>query len=275
MKRRAAMVMLWSSALVACARAPEFEDWPDGGDAYVDELDEDDGAAADDDEPPTSGKRDSGVSKRDAGQPNAESGAETRDAGAGTVRDAAVVDAGRTTTAPDAGGTRDAGTSTGVVDAGGPRDAGQVAAKPDAGGGTGAGSSCRAGTYTGTFDGKLSVALGVEHTVKGTVTLPVVAAAGGDTLQFTSGTMTGSDEDKNAVSAKISGSFRCSAGTLTDGRISELVYARRFLLSSSTRYTGSLTGSYTAASSAANGSWRADAQTGTGSGSGSWTVKLP
>jgi hypothetical protein len=225
------------------------------GEAMLDELPDTDASEPEDVLP------DAAVSMpRDAGKRDAGAGAGA-DAGK-AARDASLASAGRDASpaisnARDAGAETDTGAAAPIVDAGNPVT-----------------SSCRAGTYAGTFEGELSLVAGIDHPVRGTVSLPTVLAADRDALQFESGTFTGSDDDGNVVTATVRGSFRCSTGALESAAIGELDYARR-LINPSTRYALNLGGSYASASSSASGSWTADSQNSTGRGKGTWSVTLP
>lgn len=129
--------------------------------------------------------------------------------------------------------------------------------------------SCLPGSYRGELTGEITSSFSRER-VTGTIALELVGS--GDTLQVASGTIRGTDQDGNAISANVAGSLDCTSLQLSQGALSEGLYSRRGSLVSTIRFTGGVAATYSSQPAALQGTWTLESALGTRSGGGRFTA---
>jgi hypothetical protein len=168
-------------------------------------------------------------------------------------------------TPPDAGGAPDAGSGVSVAD-------GAVAASADAGSPT---SECVPGTYRGAFSGQVQLLAALfgslfSSNITGTISIQVATDNTGDLMTIKDGSITGTDQDGNPLSATVSGVFDCKAKSLRDGTLGDGKYVRD---GTTNTFSGTVTANYAPNPPSASGSWQVAGEQ-FQSGSGSWSAVL-
>jgi hypothetical protein len=136
-----------------------------------------------------------------------------------------------------------------------PADAGAEEPSPDAA--TAAVLACLPGVYRGAFSGQVGFLPGlfgslISTSIRGNIEIRVSVASAGSLLVVDEGSVTGSDQDGNPISALVSGVLDCATGTLRSGKLSEGHYRSG---TSDTLFTGDVSATYTAGPPTLTGTW--------------------
>jgi len=175
--------------------------------------------------------------------------------------------------APAPAPARDAGAPGGGSGASLPGDAATPPAA-DSGSRT---SECVPGTYRGAFSGQVQLLAALfgnllSSDITGTISIHVDTDDTGNLMTVKDGTISGTDQDGNPVSATVNGVFDCNAKTLRNGTLSNGKYVRD---GTTNAFTGTVTASYAPSPPSASGTWKVSGGL-FQSGGGTWSaVRIP
>lgn len=129
--------------------------------------------------------------------------------------------------------------------------------------------ACLPGSYRGEINGEITSSFSRER-IAGTIEIDLVGA--GDTLEVASGTIRGTDQDGNALTAKVTGFLDCRTQRLEQGALSDGLYTRPSSLVSTIHFAGDVAATYSSQPAALQGTWTLESALGTRSGSGRFTA---
>jgi hypothetical protein len=133
-------------------------------------------------------------------------------------------------------------------------------------------SECKAGHYQGTFHGTINVLLVLNIPIEGDISIDVQASEQGDSLVIENGTVMGTDQDGNPVTADVVGTLDCPTKTLEDGELRNGVYVRESI-NQTIKFAGTVQATYHAGNPpTVSGTW--STQGGIESGSGPFNAVL-
>jgi hypothetical protein len=151
-----------------------------------------------------------------------------------------------------------------------PPDAGPAQPADDSG--LPASGECKAGTYVGTFSGRITALFVVNIDIKGDISIDALSAGGGDVLTIDHGKITGTDTEGNPVTADVTGTLDCKTKQLMNGALSNGVYVRK-LINQTVKFQGTAQAVYAPGDPpTVNGVWQTSG--GIEMGSGTFTAKL-
>jgi hypothetical protein len=134
--------------------------------------------------------------------------------------------------------------------------------------------TCVPGVYRGAFSGQVGFLPGLlgslaSTSIRGNIVIRVSVASAGSLLVVEQGSVTGSDQEGNPLSAVVSGVLDCATGTLRSGKLSDGRYRRG---TSDVTFAGDVSATYTAGPPTLTGTWTISS--GLDGGSGAFSAVL-